>query len=129
MEDLREHEADADRLEAGLDPFGAKVDLDSEGFQDVGAARGAGHGAVAVLGDTHARARDDEGGGRGDVERVGGVSSGACGVHERPFHFDVQGRLTHDLGHTGDLFGGLTLHSEGGDEGADLGLCGLARHD
>ena len=70
MEDLREHEPDSDRFEAGPDPIGAEVDLDAKRFENVGAAGGAGHRAVAVLGDPHTRARDDEGGGRGDIERV-----------------------------------------------------------
>ena len=57
MKALREQEADADLVEARGHLLGRQIDADAERLQNVGAADRAGHGAVAVLGDRHARRR------------------------------------------------------------------------
>ncbi len=100
-------------------------------FQHVGAARTP-VGAVAVLGDLVARARDHKGGDGADVELVGAVAAGADDVDqhivaclERHLH----GAARHGAGAAGDLVDRLALHAQRGQEGADLGIACLARHD
>ena len=69
----------ASRMQRG-DRFGREVDLDAEGGERVGGAGLRGERAVAVLGDRHAGAGDDEGGGGRDVVAAGGVAAGADDV-------------------------------------------------
>ena len=57
MECGSEHEANPHLPDAPLHTLRPQVYFDSRGFQDVGAAARAGHGAVAVLGNLEARAR------------------------------------------------------------------------
>ena len=64
----REHEAEADLVDAAPDGVRRQVDAHAERLQQVGGARQPGGGAVAVLGDRAARARGDQRRRRGDVE-------------------------------------------------------------
>ncbi len=66
----REHEAEADLLDAARDGVGREVDPHAERLEHVGRAGQAGRRAVAVLGHRAARARGDQRGGRRDVERL-----------------------------------------------------------
>ena len=67
-------------LMQAADLFGRKVDLDAERGERVGGAGARGQRAVAVLGDRHAAAGDDEGGAGRDVERARAVAAGADDV-------------------------------------------------
>src|SRR6185437_2750004 len=59
---------------------GWQVDVDAERFEDVGAAGLGGNGAVAVLGDRHARRGADDGHGGGNIEGVQPITAGAAHV-------------------------------------------------
>ena len=76
----REEKADADLLDAFFRAVRGHLDVDAQRLEHVGAAALARDRPVAVLGHGHARAGDDEGGGRGDVERMRHVAAGAAGV-------------------------------------------------
>ena len=81
------------RSDARLHAGRRQVDLAAERLQHVGAAAGAGHRPITVLGDADARAGGDEGRGGADVEDVLAAAAGAAGVQQRPSEFDVE-RLT-----------------------------------
>ena len=77
----REHEAEADLVDAAADRVGLEVDAHAERLEHVGRARQPGRGAVAVLGDRAAGAGGDQRGGRGDVEGRA-AAAGAGGVDQ-----------------------------------------------
>ena len=77
----REHEPEADVLDAARDRAGAQIDPGAERLEHVGRAGQAGGRAVAVLGDRAARAGGDQRGGRRDVERPP-PAAGAGGVEQ-----------------------------------------------
>ena len=129
VEGLGEHVAYADFVDATGDRLGSKLDVCSQGLQNIGAAAGTGGGAVAVFGYFQPGPRGDKGGGGGDVEGVAAVAAGTDSVDQRPVHFHSQGELTHDAGHAGEFPGGLALQPQCGEEGAKLGRGGLPLHD
>ena len=81
MQVAREEEADAVRADALRDGLRRRVEVVAERLQHVGRAALRGRGAVAVLRDRHARARCDEGGRGGHVERAGEVAARPHDVH------------------------------------------------
>src|SRR4051812_48368821 len=62
-----EHEADASLVNAVSDLFRREIDLHSERAEHVGRPRARRKSAIAMLGNRHARARDDKGGTGRDV--------------------------------------------------------------
>ncbi len=126
----REHETDAHTLDAARDLLRLEPQVDASGFQQIGAATLAGHGAVAVLGHLATGRGDDEGRGGGDVEDVHAIATGAAGV-DQPLGVDHHrcSQLAHDAGGTDDLVDGLALHAHAHEEGADLRVGALTGHD
>ena len=87
------------------------VDGNAEGFDDVGAAATARHGAVAVLGHGDAAPCHDHGRCAGQVQRVRPVTPCSAGIHDDGERmFDRCHRRPHGL------------------RRGDDGLCGLAAH-
>ena len=78
-----EKKCDADFFQASGQARRRQVDVDAERFHHVGRTAFGSHAAIAVLGDAHARARDDERGRGGDVEGAAGIAAGAAGVDQR----------------------------------------------
>jgi hypothetical protein len=108
----REHEADAGLADAERDLVRRKVDIDSKRGEHVGGAGFRRQRAIAVLGDRHAGAGDDQRGAGRNVERARSVAAGAD-------HVDGVGRRVdaHHLGaHRGDgagnLVDGLAAHAQ-----------------
>ncbi len=110
-------------------PSGVEVDARAERLQHVGRPGGAGGGAVAVLGHGAPRARGDQRGGGGDVERAS-PPTGARGVEQvllRAWH--ARGELAHRARHARQLLNSLALGAQRNQEAGDLGLGDLAVHD
>jgi len=80
MEFGGEEESDAGFANACAHFFGGEIDVDTEGFEDIGAAAHGTSGAITVFGDLDAGAGDDEGGDGRYVEGVGFIAAGATGV-------------------------------------------------
>ena len=99
---------------------GRQVDDDAEGLQHVGGPGRRRRGAVAVLGDRHPRGGGDDGGHRGDVDRVRAVAAGADDVDARAVEAHRRRDLEHRGGHAGHLLGRLALRPERHDEAGDL---------
>ncbi len=110
VEGLREHEADADFVEALPNLLRSEVDPGAQRLEDIGAATARRHRPVTVLRDARPGARGDEGGGRAHVERATLVSAGAAGVEQRAGKFDPAGVLPHHARHACDLVDRLPLH-------------------
>src|SRR5213076_2051982 len=69
-------------LKASSDLRWLKVDIDAEGFHNIGRAALRGHAPVAVLGHAHTGAGDHEGGRGRNVEGATGVAAGAAGIEQ-----------------------------------------------
>ncbi|OQA39024.1 MAG: hypothetical protein BWY52_03173 [Chloroflexi bacterium ADurb.Bin325] len=123
--------ADADLVHAAPDLLRRQVEVDAQLGQHVGAAAATGAGAVAVLGDAHARARRHEGDRRADVERARPIAAGAAGIEQVAVkargHPDGVG--AHGAGAAQNLGLGLALHAQAHQVGADLRFGGLPAHD
>ena len=78
----RKKKTDADLFDGLANALGRLVDNDAKLFEHVGGAGARACGAIAVFGDAHARSRDNESCGGGNVERVAAVAAGAAGVDE-----------------------------------------------
>jgi hypothetical protein len=77
-----------------------------------------------MLGDAYARSRDDEGGGRRNVESTAGIAAGAAGVDKRvaPGAACVENRIglefegnsggANGLGKSHDFFDRFSLHMQ-----------------
>ena len=96
--------------------------------QHVGGARARRQRAVAVLGDRHAGARDDEGGAGRDVDRAGAVAAGADDVDGVGGRVDPQHLGAHRRDRAGDLVDGLAAHAQRHQQAAHLRGRGLAGH-
>lgn len=75
-----EEEADADFADGFAGVEKGMIDIDAEGFENVGRTGEGSGGAIAVFGYAGARRGSDYGGGGGDVEGAAGVATGAAGV-------------------------------------------------
>ncbi|MNT26360.1 hypothetical protein D3C72_1619280 [compost metagenome] len=117
-----EQEGDAGLIQgAGLLRDGG-VEVDAERGQHVRRAGLGADGAVAVLGDLQAGARQDEGGGGRDIIGVLAVAAGAAGVdHLVERMIQRQGGVAHGGGEGHDLVHRLAADAQGGDGGGDLG--------
>ena len=82
MHQRREHEDDARFRERARHDLDRRLDRDAERLEHVGAAALRRERAVAVLGDAHARARDEQRRGGRDVEGVDRSAAGAAGVDQ-----------------------------------------------
>jgi hypothetical protein len=126
----REHEADADLVDAAGDRLGLQLDHDAGRLEQIGAARAARDRAVAVLGDARVGSGRDEGAGGGDVEGLRRVTAGAAGVHEvLAGDLDARRQLAHHRRRRRDLLHRLALHPQPDQKAADLCLRSVARHD
>ena len=96
--------------------------------EHVGGARFRRQRAVAVLGDRHAGARDDESGASRDIERAGGVAAGADHVDgvRRRLHAEHLG--AHGGDRAGDLVDGFPAHAQAHQQRAHLRGRRFARH-
>ena len=129
VESRREHEPDADLVDARGHGIRPEVDLHAEGLQDVGAAARARRGTVAVLRDPGAgRCRDDRRDGR-DVERAGAIATGAARVDRARRQRDRHGGPSQRAGESRDLLHRLAAHRERGEQARKLGRGRLASHD
>ncbi|CDN43901.1 hypothetical protein BN871_DT_00150 [Paenibacillus sp. P22] len=130
MIELREHEADADLLEAFGRLHRRQADVDSERLQHIRTAGLARHRAVAMLGDPYSGSRRDDGRGCGDIEFMDARAACAASIEQAVAgRADTVGVAAHDLGESADFVHGLSFHAEGGDDGADLGGGRLSLHD
>ena len=107
---------------------GAKIDLDAERLQHVGGARFRRQRAIAVLGDRHAGAGDDEGRAGRDVEGAGGVAAGADHVDCVSRRLHAQHLGAHGGDRAGDLVDGFPAHAQAHQQPAHLRGRRLARH-
>ena len=113
---------------AAADLLGRDVDLDAERRQHVGRARARRQRAIAVLGDGHAGAGDDEGGAGRDVDRAGAVAAGADHVDGVGGSLDAQHLGAHRRHRAGDLVDGFAAHPQRHQQSAHLRGRGLAGH-
>ena len=121
----RKEEADAVRADFLGNALGGRIEVVAERLQHVGRTALRGRGAVAVLGDRHARARRDERGRGGHVERAGEVAARADDVHRVRVlarHVDAGGAHRGRGGH--EVVGRDALLMVGGEDLLDL----LRRH-
>src|SRR6185312_2612777 len=116
--------------DAAPDGGGIEVDAGAERLQHVRRARQARRRAVAVLGHLAAGARGDDRRRRGDVER-GPPAAGADDVEQLAVARDVLMRrqLAHRAREARDLLDRLALRAQADQEGGDLHLARIARHD
>ncbi len=84
--------------------------------------------AIAVLGDRHAGAGDDERGAGRDVERAGGVAAGADHVDRVGRRFHAQHLGAHGGDRAGDLVDGFAAHAQRHQQRAHLRGRRFARH-
>ena len=115
-------------------PVGSEVDDDAELLEHVGRAARRRRGPVAVLGDPHARARDDERRHRRDVDGAGAVAARAAGVDDVPAgtvqrDVDGLGEPQHRADQRGQLGRRLALGAQRDGEAGDLGVGRLAGED
>src|SRR6185437_2158062 len=96
------------------------IEIDAERLQDVGGARFRREIAVAVLGDRHAGASDDDRGRCRDVEGAGTVAARADGVDRAGRGTDRQRFGAHGARRAGDLFDGLAAQPQRHQERAHL---------
>ena len=98
VQGLREEKADADLLNGARHFLGRGGDVDTELFEDIGAAARSGVGAIAMLGNAGAGAGGDKRGEGGDVESDRVTAAGSAGVEKR---LAVQARLdgSHFIAH------------------------------
>ena len=129
VEGHRKQERDAGLASALGDGGNGHVEADSEGFEDVCGAGFGGGGAVAVLDDGCTGSCDDEGGHGGDVDGVLLVAAGADDVYGVGVDVDGFGFGDHAGCERAEFFGGFALGVEGGEEGCEDWLFGLAGHD
>jgi len=123
-----EHEADSRLVEAALDAAGVELDVDPQLFEEVCRAAAAGRGAVPVLGDGDASARDDERRDRRDVERARTIAARPAGVDHRLGRTDGDGERQHRCRERLHLLDRLALGAKPEQERADLRLGGVALH-
>ena len=123
-------ETDAGLVDAVRHLLGVDVQPDAQRAQHVCAARLARDGAVAMLGDGHAGAGDDESRGGGDVEGAAVVAAGADDIGQRAVMWRHRDRVgAHGACTAGDLRHRLALHAQRDQEAADLRLRRFAGHD
>lgn len=131
----RKKKPDADLFDGLANALGRLFDDDAELFEHVGRASARACGAIAVFGDAHACARDDESRGGGNVESVAAVAAGAAGVDE---HFvgmpaavgeNLHGTAAHGAGEADELVDGFTFHAESDEQRGDERVVGVAGED
>ncbi|MPN21209.1 hypothetical protein SDC9_168588 [bioreactor metagenome] len=127
----REHEADAALLDAGGDLFWRQIDVGTQRFEHVGAARARRHAAPAVLGHLGAGRSSDEDRCGGNIEAMRGIAAGADDIDEVLVvrHLDRRRQLAHDTGGGGDLADGFLLDAQSGDDGGNHHRRDFAAHD
>ena len=109
----REHEADAGFVECKRPTCSASRSiLTPSAEQHIGCARLRRQGAVAMLGDRHAGARDDESRAGRNVERAGGVAAGADHVDGVGRRLHAQHLGAHGGDRAGDLVDGFAAHAQ-----------------
>ncbi len=86
-------------------------------------------GSVAVLGDRHAAAGDDEGYRGGDVQGAGGVAPGAADVDRIGGGDDRGHAAAHGSDRAAEFGDGFAAHPHRHEQAADLRGRGLAGHD
>ena len=124
----REHEADAGLADAARHLFGRQLDLDAERHQHVGRAGARGERAVAMLGDRHAGARDDQAPRRWRCCRCRSIAAGADHIDGVRGRFHPQHLRAHRGHRAGDLVDGLAAHAQRHQQPAHLRWRRLARH-
>lgn len=131
----REKKTDANLFDGLANALRRLVDDDAKLFEHVGGASARTCGAIAVFGDAHARARDDESRGGGNVESVAAVAAGAASVDE---HFvgvpvaigeNAYGVAAHGRGKADEFVDGFTFHAETNEERGDERVTGVAGED
>ncbi len=75
-----EEEAEADFAYGFAGVEQGMIDVDPEGFEDIGGTGARAGGTIAVFGHSGARGGSDDGRGGGDVEGAAGIATGAAGV-------------------------------------------------
>ena len=131
MEFRREHEADADGVDALGHLLGREVEVHAQRLQHVGTAAGRRDRAPAVLGDARPGCGSNEGSGGRNVEGVRGVAAGAAGVDQVRvvLRRHLGGEFAHHLRGGGDLADGFLLYPEARDDAGDLHRREFAAHD
>jgi hypothetical protein len=115
-------------LEAAADVVGREIDLDAKGGQHVGRAGARRQRTIAVLGNRHTAAGDDEGGAGRDIHGAGAVAAGTDHVDSAGRCVDPQHLGAHHLNRAGDLVHGLAAHAQRHQQAAHLRRRGFARH-
>ena len=124
-----EAEGDPRLLHDARHAVGTVVEPDPELLEHVCGPGRRRRGAVAVLDDAHARARDDERRHRRDVHGVGAVAARADDVHGGPVHGEAARVREHRVGETGELGDRLALRAQRDEEAREPHGRDLARHD
>lgn len=125
----REHEAEADLLDAAGDRLGRQVDPGAQRLQHVGGAGEAGGGAVAVLGDGAAGTGRDQRRGRGDVEGLSAAARADDVEQVVASDLDVGREGAHRAGQAGQLVDRLPLRAQRDQHGGDLDVGRVAAPD
>jgi hypothetical protein len=125
----RQQEAGPGLRQGPLDQSHLGIQVHAESGQYVGRSALGRERLVAVLGDRHAAAGDDELAGRRDVVGAGAVAAGPAGVDGAGRGFDGEHLGPHRAGRAGDLVDGFAANAQGHEQAADLARRRVARHD
>lgn len=131
MVTLREHEADAQAVDAAGNLHWRQVQVNPGRLEQVGTATFARDCAVAVFGHFAASRGEHKRRRRGHVEDVRTVTAGTDHVDHavEAFQLDLVCQLTHHRDRADDFVDALALHAHAHQEGTDLRLAALAGHD
>ena len=126
-----EHEAHTHGVNASTHLLRRQVDIGSQGFEHIRAARFGRHGAIPVLGHACSRRRANKDGRSRNVERMRAIPAGAHHIDKmgRVAHIDPGCQFAHHLGGGGDLADGLLLHAQAGNECGDQHRRHFPTHD
>ncbi len=127
---LREHEADADFINAARDLRRVAAQMDTQRFKHIRRTALRTHGAIAVLGHHRARARRDESRRRRNVEGgdavPGRITAGAAGVNQVfALRRDARARARE----AGDFLDGFAARPQRAQQRRDLQRRRRATHD
>ena len=145
MHGRSEEKRNSHLFEAGGDLRRRQADVHAQGLHHIGGAALRGDAAIAMFGDAHAGAGDDEGCRRRDVEGSAGITAGATGVNESipasaasvenrvGVKFKRNGGSANGFGESDNFFDRLTFHVQRHQKRGNLGVRALTgenfRHD
>ena len=114
----RKQKGDTRRLQGSDHLLRRRLEVEAGSLEHISRTHLAAGAAVAVLGHMGTAGRRHEGHSRGDVERVGAITAGAAGIHQRQIRPGPRQRagLTQHRRHRRQLLPVHTLGAQGGQQ-------------